>query len=814
MYILLSCATVPAVHGRSPVLCPGTLPVARDSMETAGSGLVVPAAVLPADTSVVPCVMDLVGKDVMDSIIAGCRAGLYRQNAYERATRYEKMEIAINDVNPLNTKGRFFKKHVWVKDFVEHCGLNGKFVLPVLTEERVEDVLFRRSPRRRMNYVRGVRRDGLNEMVYTDAIINILVGEKYADANICDSLIKIDGKRVPSPLASDASRHYSYEAVTRNDSVSHLFFAPLMEGNGFSGEMIVEKDSVYRLRHIKLMLPKRSIFSSIDNLYIVQEFRTLPDGRDVLKSHDILAEMKARSVVGRLCYIKSQKYSDYSTDSIDSKVLKGRVEEKYDARAEYQPDSFWAKYDGSIPPETGDSAVEFQEHHHETYVKRILRYADRIKGLHWLVWSATAFVDNKIPLGSPSFFDIGPTTALVSFNDLDNLRLRIGGSTTSRLSRHLFLEGYYAHGFRFHDNYYKGRVTYSFNPKKHTPYDFPCYNISFEARKDLGYVGERSQHPDRDNIFSSYHWDKNTQLMYYDFQKVEIERDAKNGFRFRAGIKTERDIATGGLLFKNLSEYGEGVYKGGVWTDYETYDPEYISRNNGSLRTSEISAGIEFAPGNGRHNALHGQLPVNSDPPSVGLSHTMGIKGFLGGQYTYQMTEMRAYKRFFVGNWGFASAFLKGGIVWDKVPYPLLLAPQANMSYISDEESFSLITPSEFVNDQYLQLFLTWEMNSNLIGVVDFIRRWRWKEYFSLRMLWGNLTSKNNPQLPENWNDNVLMAFPEGYGLMTSTPYVEGVVGIHNILNVFNIDYVHRFSYRHMPNSRHSGLRFSCRFNF
>lgn len=110
----------------------------------------------------------------------------------------------------------------------------------------------------------------------------------------------------------------------------------------------------------------------------------------------------------------------------------------------------------------------------------------------------------------PSVFNIGPTNSLVSFNDLDNLRLRIGGHTTSRFSRHLFLEGYYAHGFRFHDNYYQGRVTYSFIPKTHTPYDYPCYNISLEARKDIGYIGERSQHPDRDDLFSSYHWDKNT----------------------------------------------------------------------------------------------------------------------------------------------------------------------------------------------------------------------------------------------------------------------------------------------------------------
>ncbi|NPD82836.1 hypothetical protein HPS57_12740 [Prevotella sp. PINT] len=808
IYVIMSCLVVASAYGCKTVHDVSQQKVHGDSTEIA-------IGQVPAVDSVQVAVGKgsmMFTEETMRNAIMECRLGMSRSHAYEKVTRYEKLEIAVNDVNPLDTRKRFFKSNKWIKHFVEHCGLNGKFVLPILTEERVEDLLLRRNPARKLAYVRGIRREGANEMLYTDAVVNVLVGEKYADVNVMDSLVKIDGKRLVSPLSSDATSHYCYEPVSCNDSVLHLFFAPKEGELGFSGEMIMEKDSLFRLRHIKLMLPKPGGSRSIDNLYVVQEFGTHPDGKSALMQNDVLVEMKAKSIIGRLCYIKSQRYSDYSTDSIDSKKLKGRMTEKYDAKAEYRPDSFWARYDGRSTEVTDTVAGE--ERHHETYAQRMLRYADDIKSIRWLVRTLRAFVDNKIPVGVPSVFNIGPTNSLVSFNDLDNLRLRIGGHTTSRFSRHLFLEGYYAHGFRFHDNYYQGRVTYSFIPKTHTPYDYPCYNISLEARKDIGYIGERSQHPDRDDLFSSYHWDKNTHLMYYDFRKIEIERDAKNGMRFRVGVKTEHDIATGGLLFKNLSEYGDGVYKGGPWTDYDTYSPDYVSRNNGSLRTSEVSVGIEYAPRNGRQDALRGQLPINSDPPAVGLSHTWGIKGFLGGQYDYHITELKARKRFFMGDWGFASAFLKGSVVWSKVPYPLLLAPQANMSYVNDEESFSLITPSELINDRYVQLFFTWEMNSNLIGVVDFIRRWRWKEYFSLRMLWGGLSAKNNPQRPENWNDNVLMAFPEGHSLLSSTPYVEGVVGIHNILNVFNIDYVHRFSYRRLPNSRHGGIRFSCRFNF
>lgn len=57
--------------------------------------------------------------------------------------------------------------------------------------------------------------------------------------------------------------------------------------------------------------------------------------------------------------------------------------EKYDAKAEYRPDSFWARYDGRSTEVTDTVAGE--ERHHETYAQRMLRYADDIKSIRWLV---------------------------------------------------------------------------------------------------------------------------------------------------------------------------------------------------------------------------------------------------------------------------------------------------------------------------------------------------------------------------------------------------------------------------------------------
>ena len=205
------------------------------------------------------------------------------------------------------------------------------------------------------------------------------------------------------------------------------------------------------------------------------------------------------------------------------------------------------------------------------------------------------------------------------------------------------------------------------------------------------------------------------------------------------------------------------------------------------------------------------QIPVNSEAPSIGISHKWGIKGFLGGEYNYHLTELKVRKRWFLGNYGFSKTLINLGAMWNKVPYPLLLSPVTNMSYVIDDESFSLISPMEFLNDRYTQVFLSWETNGNFIGSIRPIRRARLKEYFALRMLWGKLTDKNNHTITHDSRPIP----PDSYHIMDSNrPYIEGVIGLHNIFNVLNVEYVHRFTYRELPGSRRSGVRFALRFMF
>jgi hypothetical protein len=82
-------------------------------------------------------------------------------------------------------------------------------------------------------------------------------------------------------------------------------------------------------------------------------------------------------------------------------------------------------------------------------------------------------------------------------------------------------------------------------------------------------------------------------------------------------------------------------------------------------------------------------------------------------------------------------------------------------------------------------------------------------------VLYGSLTDKNNPYLPENAGSDKLMYFPEGSYLMdTNVPYMELRLGITNIFKVLSIEYVRRLNYLDLPTAHKHGVRFGFRLSF
>ena len=307
-------------------------------------------------------------------------------------------------------------------------------------------------------------------------------------------------------------------------------------------------------------------------------------------------------------------------------------------------------------------------------------------------------------------------------------------------------------------------MTYSLNKKKYLPREFPKRTLTFTSAYDVYSPSDKFVTTDKDNVFTSFKWSEVNKMMFYNRQQLAFEYETDWGLRFMTSVKTEGNEACGELFFVPLSsETGSG--------DVATH---------GKLRTTEIHAELRYSPGESFINTKQRRIPANHDAPVFQIGHTVGVKGFMGGEYNYNFTEASIYKRLWLGSWGRLETRLKGGVQWNKVPFPLLIMPATNLSYIVNDETFSMINNMEFLNDRYASLHLSWELNGKILNRIPLIRKLKWRESVGFNCLWGSLSDKNNPFVEANAGDGRLMYFPEGaYVMDGSRPYMEFTAGIH-----------------------------------
>ena len=129
------------------------------------------------------------------------------------------------------------------------------------------------------------------------------------------------------------------------------------------------------------------------------------------------------------------------------------------------------------------------------------------------------------------------------------------------------------------------------------------------------------------------------------------------------------------------------------------------------------------------------------EKPVFTLSHRVGFKGILGSEYNYHHTELGFYKRFWFSAFGYTDCIIKAGKVWNKVPFPMLIIPNANLSYTIQRESYSLMNAMEFFNDEYASWDLTYNMNGLLLNRIPLIRKLKWREVILLGIVSANITA-------------------------------------------------------------------------
>jgi len=724
--------------------------------------------------------------ELMRRVVAANKANdLKKTHDFYRYTNYQKLTLAVNDVNPEElTRERNKQKRQWYLDQLTICKENGKLILPINMEETVSEEFYRKSTDTERSVVLGQKSEGINKLIETGQVINKLSDDVFTDIDLYQNQVRLLQYPFTSPIGSNAVNFYRYYLVDTlmvgSDRCIHLEFIPNNQQDfGFRGDLYVVDDSTLHVRRCELSIPKKSDVNWIDNIRINLEYEKLPTNEWALTHDDLFCELSIASFITKMAVFRSTRRTNYTFNSLSDDVFSGFGKERIHPDSKRRDANFWSHYRTALLTDSEKNLGNF------------ISGMKKSRGFGFFMTAFKIATENFIELGNeqhPSKVDIGPINTALTYNFIDGLRTRFSLSSTAHLSNHFFAKGYVARGWKSEKNYYKAELTYSLNKKELTPDEYPKRKIMLSAAYDNMSPSDRFGVHDKDNVFTMLRWTKDENRIFYNYRKIAFDFEQYGGMEYLMHYKWEKQRGVGNIEFPNMT-------------------------------LSEFMVGIRYAPGENSVNTKRRRVKINRDNPIYELSHTIGLNGFLGGSQRYNTTDASAYYRLWLNSWGKLSLFVKGGIQWDKVPYMLLLQPPANTSYISQRHTFNLLNEMEFLTDRYAMLDAGWDLNGKILNRIPLIKKLKWREFIGFKCYWGTISNKNKPISDCQSEDLISEAenytWPKGVDMLNGNkPYMELSVGIHNVFKFFDIQYVRRLNYLHKDGVHKNGIRLKFEMSF
>ncbi len=471
-------------------------------------------------------------------------------------------------------------------------------------------------------------------------------------------------------------------------------------------------------------------------------------------------------------------YSDHAfvpPPDAHAPLLESAREQVVEESALAKPQAFWADKRQTPIKEKETAITKLLEELREV---PLFYYTERLIAI-----LISGYIETEV---GNSKFDFGPMNTTLGGNTLEGMRMRLGGRTTAKLHPHLFASGYVAYGTADEQFKYSATLEYSFNEKKNHAKEFPIHSVQLNHSYDINQLGQQYLYTNKDNVF------------------VALKRtsDTMNTYLRNSGVKYKREHECGFSYSLDLN------YKSEYISPYVTFDlADGTSFTHYDMALATLS--LRYAYNEKFYHTRVSRHSVNLDSPIFTLSHTMAEQGLLGSDYTLHRTEFGVQKRFWLSAFGHLTLFMRAGKVWSNVSYPLLIIPNANLSYTLQYESYNLMNALEFVNDSYLSWDVSYNLDGLLLNRIPLIKYLKVREVLTFKGLYGQLSDSNNP----TYNTS-LYTLPTNTSLMSNTPYMEAGIGVENIFKILRVDYVRRLTYLDNDNISKWGVRIALTFDF
>jgi hypothetical protein len=684
---------------------------------------------------------------------------------------YTKIEIDANNITDKFKNRKLLKPFDFVFNYIDTSTLTGKSFLPVFLTETTSDVYFRKSPKSRKEIITGSKISGLeNESV------SQFLGNLSLEIDVYKDYIPLFEKNFVCPVASIGIAYYRYylvdSAYMGNKWCYHIMYKPRHKQElTFSGNFWVN-DTSFAIKKIEMRIATDANINFVNDLAIEQEYHWTND-KFWMKTKDHLVidfnlVQKSKKVIGFFGH-KTTICSDFQFDIPENKKFFSIPTDVFiEPKASDKNDAFWQEQRPEKLSKTEKGIYKMVDS-----VKNIpifKTYKDVVYGIitGYLTWGNWEF---------------GPYFKTFSFNNIEGGRLRLGARTGDGFSTKIQLEGYVAYGLN--DLTYKAGGdliwVYSKNPRR---------DFTLSLKHDVEQLGMSPNAFAADNILSSlFHRGSNNKLTMVTEYKGGYEHEWFNGL-----------INTIQFSYRELFPLGT--------TDFTLFpDKTAAPVTMKMINTSEISVGTRLSFRERFISTDIYRFTLSSNYPIIQLTYSYGFPKFINNGFEYHKLNLHISQWFNFATIGWSKYMIEGGKIWGTLPYPLLKIHDGNQTFLFDELACNLMNYYEFVSDEYINIYYTHHFDGLLFNKIPLLRKLKWREVVSTRLIYGSLSSRNQEY----------SKFPDILRPIGATPYWEATAGIENILRFIRVDAVWRLTHLNdaqNPNVPKWGIFVSLNFSF
>jgi hypothetical protein len=677
---------------------------------------------------------------------------------------YNKVELDINNLGKHIDREKIFKPFKFIFDNVDSTSEDRPF-LPFFLSETLSQYSYRRDPSGDKELIEASKLSGLNKNIMNKSLTQFL-GTSYDNINVYDNYLEIFDRYFVSPVSGQGLFFYKYKiqdtAVIDGHRCFRMSFEPRRPGEAtFFGDFWVV-DTSFAIKRISMEVSKGANINFVSKITLYQEYEPLGDTVWMLAKDKFVVDFvptQMKTVLGLI----ARKTTTYSNFVVNNPMIDTCFKEKEELQVESNVmdhnEDYWNKV-------RNDSLSKSE--------KLIYKNADSVQKVPLFRTYVSIF--NFLTTGYyvNGLFEFGSYFNLVSVNDDEGTRVRIGARTSDKMSTHNMLTGYVAAGnqddrslkYGLSDEYIFHR-----DPRTYIQADFiNDLDIAYPTQAD--YVSQ-------DNLIEGLFYRNITQkLTNVKMMSLFYHKEWKTGFS--AQFTIDNKVMT-----------PETYYLYFTPPDGETFNYYHTP-----FTTTEASVTMRFAY---QEKFIEGdflRVSLGSKYPIAALTYTYGMPGVLGSNFQYHKLDLDVYNSFDINPLGTLNYEIKAGKTFGTLPFYLLDIPQGNDTYIFDDYSFNGMQLFEFATDQYVSAYITHHFNGLFLNEIPLMRKLKWREIIFFRGVIGDLTPANRAA---SMGNNLLVPYPD--------PYAETGVGIENIFKIFRVDVFKRLTYLNSPLATPYGVR-------